>query len=59
MNEFNLMPEEEKIKYLQAIRLTDEEAFAYFGNLESNLKPEVITYIKKKKARLNNKKELN
>lgn len=56
MNEFNLMPEEEKIKYLQAMRLTDEEAFAYFGDLESRLEPEVIAYIKRKKARLNHKK---
>jgi hypothetical protein len=56
MNEFNLLPEEEKIKYIQAIRLTDEEAFAYFGDLESKLEPEVIAYIKRKKARLNNKK---
>ncbi len=56
MNEFNLMPEKEKFKYIQKIRLTDEEAFAHFGNIEARLKPEIIEYIKQKKGRLNRQK---
>jgi len=54
MNQFNLMSDQEKLKYLQAQRLTEAEAWQYFGNIEGRLKPEIIQHIQQKKAKLNN-----